>query len=99
MKKLFITSLLTILTLPAFAENAANPFDNATTKEEAWTIFEDKASAILKESKAKLKNSEYSKLEKQYKNMLEDKNEKTSKKDKKKTKNKNLTKKLELALM
>ena len=59
MKKLLITSILTILTLPAFADDASNPFAGAKTADEAWGIFETESQNILNKYKSQLKNKEF----------------------------------------
>lgn len=62
MKKLYIISLLTILALPAFANDATNPFTNAKTVDEAWNIFETKSQDILDAYEEKLHKKEFKKL-------------------------------------
>ncbi len=70
MKTLYVISLLTILTLPAFAAAENNPFTNASTIEQAWEIFETQSQSILDEYKDKLKNKEYNKLQEMRNKML-----------------------------
>lgn len=71
MKKLLITSILTILTLPAFADDASNPFANAKTADEAWGIFETESQNILNKYKSQLKNKEFKKLTELRQDLLE----------------------------
>ena len=73
MKKLLITSILTILTLPAFADDASNPFANAKTADEAWGIFETESQNILNKYKSQLKNKEFKKLTELRQDLLENK--------------------------
>ena len=61
MKKLYIISLLSILSLPAFAA-ATNPFDGVTTVDAAWEKFESESQKILDSYKKQLNNKEFKKL-------------------------------------
>lgn len=98
MKKLYIISLLTILALPAFADDATNPFTNATTVDEAWNIFETKSQDILNAYESKLQKREFKKLKDLRDELLKgkpsaDKKDKASKDDKKQEKQKGKVKK------
>lgn len=62
MKKLYIISLLSILSLPAFGASAANPFDGITTVDAAWEKFESESQKILDSYKKQLNNKEFKKL-------------------------------------
>ena len=98
MKKLYIISLLTILALPAFADDATNPFTNATTVDEAWNIFETKSQDILNAYESKLQKREFKKLKDLRDELLSGKpaaakKDKASKDDKKQEKQKGKVKK------
>lgn len=62
MKKLYIISLLSILSLPAFGASATNPFDGITTVDAAWEKFESESQKILDSYKKQLNNKEFKKL-------------------------------------
>ena len=62
MKKLYIISLLSILSLPAFGASATNPFDGVTTVDAAWEKFESESQKILDSYKKQLNNKEFKKL-------------------------------------
>lgn len=47
MKKIALTSLLIVLTLPTFADNFSNAFDAATTEAEAYAIYKTQAEQII----------------------------------------------------
>ena len=62
MKKLYIISLLSILSLPAFGASATNPFDGITTVDAALEKFESESQKILDSYKKQLNNKEFKKL-------------------------------------
>lgn len=73
MRKLYIASLLTILALPAFANDATTPFTGITTIKAAWEKFESESQNILNSYKKKLKNKEFNSLKKMREKMLAEK--------------------------